>query len=437
MLSRKDNELITRSDKGTPLGEVFRRYWLPALLSSELPEPDCDPVRVRLLGEDLVAFRDSDGRPGLLGELCAHRRASLYFGRNEEGGLRCAYHGWKYDVNGCILDTPAEPSRSTIKDRVRLKAYPCIERSGAIFAYMGPAEKQPPFPEYEWLTVAPDHVGATKFFLDCNYLQALEGDCDTSHPAYLHRGNNGEGLVPHKGPRFEGDTSFASADNLTTKMYTTWCGLKSADIRRMPGGRANYRISTFAMPCIGSVPISRGVLPGGILDGFQVVYQVPRDDYSTWRYNFRFTRTRPITPEDVERDRNQVRPDHYLTANRSNNYLLDRRKQRTINFSGIDGFATQDAAMTESMGAILDRSEEHLGAKDHYVVALRRYLIKVAKDYQKGIDPPGTAPGPDDDWQQATICTNVTVERGEDWQDVEARLYDLERPGKKLVAVGV
>src|ERR1044071_514014 len=158
MLSKKDNELITRTDKGTPLGEVFRRYWLPALLSSELPEPDCDPVRVRLLGEDLVAFRDSDGRPGLLGESCAHRRASLYFRRNEEGGLRCAYHGWKYDANGCILDTPAEPTRSTIKERVRLKAYPCIERSGAIFAYMGPPEKQPPFPGYEWLTVEPEKV---------------------------------------------------------------------------------------------------------------------------------------------------------------------------------------------------------------------------------------------------------------------------------------
>src|SRR3954452_14443905 len=173
MLSKRDNELVTRVGPGTPMGDLFRRYWIPALLSEEVPEPDCDPVRVRLLGEDLIAFRDSNGKVGLLREYCAHRRASLYFGRNEEGGLRCVYHGWKYDTAGRILDTPAEPPTSKIKQRFTQPAYACQEAAGMVFTYMGPPERQPLFPRPEWLTLAPDHVGVAKFVLDCNYLQTL------------------------------------------------------------------------------------------------------------------------------------------------------------------------------------------------------------------------------------------------------------------------
>src|SRR6266545_547764 len=158
MLSREENEILTRVGASTPMGELIRRYWIPALLSEEIPAPDCPPIRVRLLGEDLVAFRDSQGRVGLLGEHCAHRRASLFFGRNEECGLRCVYHGWKYDVEGTLLETPAESPRTTLKQRVHQKAYPCVERSGAVFAYMGAAATPPPFPAFEWLTVADDHV---------------------------------------------------------------------------------------------------------------------------------------------------------------------------------------------------------------------------------------------------------------------------------------
>lgn len=170
MLSRKDNELLTRVDSGTPLGDLFRRYWIPALLSEEIPEPDCPPVRVRLLGEDLVAFRASDGKIGLLGEHCAHRGTSLFFGRNEECGLRCIYHGWKFDTDGNVLETPAEPAGSQLKNKVRHTAYPCAEAGGIVFTYMGPRETMPLLPNYPWLGVPPAQRYIAKSYLECNYL---------------------------------------------------------------------------------------------------------------------------------------------------------------------------------------------------------------------------------------------------------------------------
>lgn len=188
MLSREENELLTRVGPGTPMGAMLRRYWIPALLSEEIPLPDCPPVRVRLLDEDLLAFRDSKGRIGLLDEYCSHRRSSLFYGRNEECGLRCVYHGWKYDIEGNVLETPAEPPDSHLKHKVHHTAYSCREASGVIFTYMGSKDKMPLFPNFDWLMVPPDHVVVDKFFIECNYLQSLEGDCDNVHAAYLHRG---------------------------------------------------------------------------------------------------------------------------------------------------------------------------------------------------------------------------------------------------------
>src|SRR6476646_5519415 len=162
MLSQEENDLLCCTGPGTPMGNLFRRFWLPVALSRELPKPDCPPVRMRILSEDLIAFRDTNGKVGLLSRYCPHRGASLYFGRNEEGGLRCVYHGWKYDTAGHILDTPAEPPQSKIKQRFTQPAYPCQEAAGIVFTYMGPPELQPLFPKPEWLTLAPDHVGVAK-----------------------------------------------------------------------------------------------------------------------------------------------------------------------------------------------------------------------------------------------------------------------------------
>ena len=193
----EDNEVLTRVGRGTPMGELFRRFWIPALLSEELPGPDCAPVRVKLLNEDLVAFRDSNGKIGLLGEYCSHRRASLFYGRVGECGLTCIYHGWKYDVDGKVMDIPAEPETSNLKDDIRHTSYPCEERNGIVLTYMGPKEKTPLVPNLPWFTMPRDHVVVgSKLFLECNWLQALEGDNDSIHSAYLHRRISGEG-TPH------------------------------------------------------------------------------------------------------------------------------------------------------------------------------------------------------------------------------------------------
>src|SRR5665213_1585771 len=185
MLSREENELLTQTGPGTPMGRLIRRYWLPALFSHQLPAPDGDPVRVRLLGERLVAFRATDGRIGLIAEQCPHRTASLFFARNEECGLRCVYHGWKFDLDGNCVDMPSEPPESNFKHKVRIAAYPCRERGGVVWTYMGPPELMPDFPWLEWAEVPETHRFVTRHLQECNWLQAFEGGFDTSHLTFL------------------------------------------------------------------------------------------------------------------------------------------------------------------------------------------------------------------------------------------------------------
>lgn len=411
MLSREDNELLTRVGPGTPTGELYRRYWIPALLSEEIREPDGPPVRVRLLGEDLLAFRDTKGRVGLIDQYCSHRRAPLFYGRNEECGIRCIYHGWKYDVDGNILETPAEPPESTLKDHLRHTAYPCREAAGVVFTYMGPKEKIPLLPNFDWITVPPAHVGVTKFFLHCNYLQAIEGDCDTSHVGYLHLGNRTDG----------GDIAKIGAEDRAPKFENEVAsyGIRSAAIRTLSDGMRSIDLFSYIMPFIACVPAGKKI--NGKLDGFLVVYQTPSDDYHTWRYNFRFKRSEPMTEEELAADRFQVGPDYKLIANRDNHYLMDRQKHR--NYSGMEGFATQDACITEGMGPIVDRTREHLGASDGYIVAVRLFLLKAVRDLQRGIEPPGLVWDPaKNDFSKAN-CTSVRVPAEVSWKEAEQRMY--------------
>ena len=187
MLSQKENELLCQVGPGTLMGDLFRRFWLPALLSTELPEPDCEPVRLRLLGENLVAFRDSEGRVGVVDNFCPHRRASLFYGRNEEGGLRCIYHGWKFDVNGDCVDMPSEPAESNFRDKVKVKSYAAEDFGDVIWIYMGPPELKQPLPQFEWARVPANQRRVQRWIQDCNYMQALEGDLDSTHVSFLHR----------------------------------------------------------------------------------------------------------------------------------------------------------------------------------------------------------------------------------------------------------
>ncbi|HXV48213.1 MAG TPA: Rieske 2Fe-2S domain-containing protein [Candidatus Binatia bacterium] len=373
MLSREDNDLITQTSPGTPAGDLMRRYWIPALLSEEIPAPDCPPVRVRLLAEELVAFRDTQGRIGLIGEHCAHRGTSLYFGRIEECGLRCVYHGWKYDVEGNVVDTPAEPGDSDFKKKLRHTAYPIREANGIIYAYLGPREKIPLFPNYEWTQVPLEYAYVTKCLLECNYLQGLEGECDSSHLSFLHRA-------------FTNERNQALYKSDTSPVYETEdtdFGVRLIATRGFDN-QQYIRFSAFVMPVYGCVPAGR---PTNEHEGYEIHTYVPADDTHCWRYDIGYRRDRAVRDDEVHR-RAQIRPDYSKIRNARNNYLQDRQMQKRINFTGIEDFLNHDACATESMGPIFDRSKEHLGVSDKAVIAVRKFLLTAIKELQRGIEPP-------------------------------------------------
>ena len=374
MLSREDNDLLTQTDSAAPMGQLIRRYWVPALLSEEIPQPDCPPVRVRLLGEELVAFRDTQGRIGLIGERCAHRGTSLFYGRNEECGLRCIYHGWKYDVEGNVLETPAEPGKSDFSKKLRHTAYPTHEVGGVIYAYLGPREKMPLFPNYEWTQVPLNHTYVTKCLLECNYLQGLEGECDSSHLSFLHRSFTNE----------RNQSLYKSDGAPVYETEDTDFGVRLIATRKAADNQHYVRFSAFVLPVYGCVPAGR---PTNELDGYEIHTYVPADDTHCWRYDIGFRRSRPVSEDEVHR-RKQIGPDYLRIRNARNNYLQDRHVQKTANFTGIEDFLNHDACATESMGAIFDRTKEHLGVSDKAVIAVRKFLLTSVRMLQDGQEPP-------------------------------------------------
>jgi len=375
MLSRDDNELLTRVGPGTPMGDLMRRYWIPALLSEEIPVADCAPVRVRLLGEDLVAFRDSRGKVGLLGEHCAHRGTSLFFGRNEECGLRCVYHGWKFDADGNVLETPAEPADSDFRYKLRHKAYPCREIAGMIFAYLGPMERVPLLPRYEWLDLTEDQLCPVKSFLECNYLQGIEGDFDSSHTTFLHNNNikNSERLKRDGAPVLEAEE--------------TDYGMRAISIRKLGSDQIYVRTSPYIMPSFSIVPgPPTAKFAEDDVRGFR--FWIPIDDTSTWLYILNI-RKKPFDDSERKTLRSWIKPDYSRVRNLHNDYLIDRELQRTLLYSGIQAVnaAEQDGCATESMGPIYDRSKEHLGYSDQTIIALRKMLLHAIDDVRRGKEP--------------------------------------------------
>jgi len=367
MLPREHNELLTRTAAATPMGELIRCYWIPALLSEEIPEPDCPPVRVRILSEKLVAFRDSQGRVGLLEEHCSHRGTSLFFGRNEECGLRCIYHGWKYDMEGNVLDTPAEPAGSDFKSKLKHVAYPTMEAAGIVFGYLGPQDKMPLFPNYEWTLLPKDQTYVTKGLLECNYLQGLEGECDSSHLSFLHR----EFIASGRRQLFALDSSPAYETEETD------FGVRLIATRNAGPDTQYVRVSSFVMPITCWVPARNR----------EAHIYVPADDEHAWRYDLGFLQDRKPTAEDWNR-KSQIGPDYRRIRNLQNNYLQDRQRQAATDYTGIENFLNHDACATESMGRIFDRSREHLGVSDKAVIAVRKFLINAVKEFQDGKEPP-------------------------------------------------
>jgi len=383
----EQNELLTRTGAGTAMGELFRRYWIPALLSEELPEPDCAPVRVQLLSERLLAFRDSSGRLGLVDEFCAHRGVSLWFGRNEEDGLRCPYHGWKYDVTGQCVDVPSEPVENGYATRIKLKSYPLIERGGVLWTYMGPPEMQPEPPEFEFCTVAPERSYVSKRFQDCNYLQAMEGGIDSSHVSFLH-----SGALNHD-PLFKGakGNQYNLGDyKVKFEVVESKGGLLIGARRNAENGNYYWRITQWVMPCFTAIP-PRGDHP---IHGH---FWIPIDDDTCWAWSYDYHPTRALTPEERQAMEDgkgihvKLIPGTFIPAqNKDNDYLMDRAAQKAgTTYSGIEGIGIQDASLQESMGAIVDRSKENLVATDSGIIMARHRLRKAAMDLQKGIQPPG------------------------------------------------
>jgi phenylpropionate dioxygenase-like ring-hydroxylating dioxygenase large terminal subunit len=387
MLTREENALISQTGPGTPMGNLMRRFWLPALLSSELPEPDCPPMRVRLLSEDLVAFRATDGRVGLLGAHCPHRGASLFFGRNEEHGLRCVYHGWKYDVTGQCVDMPSEPPESTFKDRIRATAYPCVERAGVVWTYMGPPERRGPPPDFEWACVPESHIAVNKAIASCNYLQAMEGNFDSSHISYLHRRLSD--LKPGSDPADPGRPALSFNARDRAPQYTvveTDYGLMLAARRNAGEDSYYWRVSQWLLPVFDMIGHDPGSMP---MSGHALV---PMDDEHVWFWSIRWEGYRPLTDaerrEHGEEARVPVLPGSFWPrANASNDYLLDRAAQRTESFTGIPGIGNQDLAMTESMGGIVDRTQEHLGSSDAAIIQVRQALLRAARELEQGLEP--------------------------------------------------
>jgi phthalate 4,5-dioxygenase len=380
MLAREENELLTQVNRGKPMGEFMRRYWIPALLSSEIPEPDCPPVRVRLLGEDLVAFRDSEGRVGLLEEHCSHRGTSLFFGRNEECGLRCIYHGWKYDIHGNVLETPAEPAGSTLKNKVQHTAYLCQEAAGVVWSYLGPKDKIPLLPNYEWMNLPLSHLYVTKSIQDCSWLQGLEGECDSSHLSVLHKS-----FTTHQ-QRGGGDGALYAADSAPQlEGIEMDYGVRMLSCRKADAGTTYLRVSNIVLPCHGFIPTG-GVK--GNPEGYTIHSHVPIDDTHSMRYNFHFRRNRPIRDDERQHD-DEIGVDFKKLRNLQNNYLQDREQQKRETFTGMGQiFLVHDSCATESMGPIYDRAQEHLGISDITVITVRRFLLQCVRGLQAGKEPP-------------------------------------------------
>lgn len=370
------------------MGELFRQYWLPALLSEELRESGGEPVRLKLLSEPMLAFRDSEGRLGVIDEFCAHRGVSLWFGRNEEGGIRCPYHGWKYDVNGQCIEVPSETVESGFCKKIKLKSYALIERGGVIWIYMGKPEAQPPLPEYEFATVSVSQSFTTKRLQETNWLQALEGGIDSSHVSFLHSGNlNSDPLF--KGAK--GNQYNLSDLSPVFEVVESDGGLFIGARRNAEDGKYYWRITPWVMPCFTMVP-PRGDHP---IHGH---FWVPIDDENCWAWSFDYHPTRDLSASEVEAMKDgkgihvkYVPGTYQPLQNKNNNYLIDRESQRTrTSYSGVEGIAMQDASLQESMGPIQDRTKENLVSTDNGIIMARHRLMKAARALvEKGMLPPG------------------------------------------------
>jgi len=413
MLTREENELMCRVEGDAPMGRLMRRHWIPALLAEEVPEPDGDPVPLRLLGEDLVAFRDSDGRVGIMDRYCPHRRASLVFGRNEDCGLRCLYHGWKMDVDGNVVEMPSEPQGSALAQKVKHKAYPTHEHAGFVFVYMGPRESMPAFAPPPYAPTGDARCAVVKIIVDANWAQILEGAIDSAHSSTLHSTD----MTPARVDRAKATKdvwlrpSTDKAPRLVVERMPY--GFKYAAIRRpIVNANANdyVRITLFVSPFTVLIP------PNNLYNVANV--NVPIDDTHTMFHFIAWTEGADNAVDveawrkfcgaqvgiDVDREWRKVR-------SLANRYLQDRQAMRLGSFTGIRGIPNQDMAMWETMGPIADRTNDRLGASDLAIVEFRRTMVEAAQAMRDR----GESLGAGGDWSTRRSFEGV-VPKTADWR---------------------
>ncbi|HLF77294.1 MAG TPA: Rieske 2Fe-2S domain-containing protein [Dehalococcoidia bacterium] len=450
MLTQEDNEALTRVGPGTLMGNLMRQYWIPAMLSSELAAPDCPPLRLRLLAENLIAFRTTSGAVGVIVDACPHRGASMFFGRNEEEGLRCVYHGWKFDVTGACVDMPSEPAESNFKSKVRSRAYPCQERNGVVWVYMGPREVPPPLPQLEVNMLSDQSVRPAISMFDCNWLQAIEGDLDTGHLGFLHLGSVQPEdatpgsfdyyLVKDRAPRFE---------VIDTEVGCTYGAYRPAE-----EDTVYWRVAHFMFPFYTLIPTG---LLGTVIRG-QV--WVPIDDGHTMYWGWQVSRSvagrdgaqGTATNAATGRPVNAAGPAGRYTGfqylpntsdwlgrfridqNLSNDYQIDREVQaRGDSYTGIRGIRQQDMAVQESMGPINNRTQEHLGTSDTMIIRTRRRLLRIARDLAEyGSVPPGV----DQPQQYRQRSGSIILPRGVDWLSATEHLRKPNVPAGEPVLAG-
>ena len=441
MLTAEENEVLCRVGPGTPMGKVLRRYWTPAFQLGDLPEPDCPPIRVTILGENFVAFRDTNGRVGFLDELCCHRGASLTLGRVEDCGIRCLYHGGKYAVDGTIMETP-NLATSTFRERVKHGAYPVREAGGLGWVYLGPPGAEPPFPEFSWSGAEPDELAVSEMIMDCNWMQVLEGSIDSSHVAILHLDTL---ATMGSGPRSVGSFDFAgepwdldmpvpgggsgsgrrpgvwpSDDNAPRiEVENTPFGFHYAAIRDVSGdpGKKFVRVTAFVMPYTAFI----GGAPGAVI-------VVPRDDHTCSSIGvFR-------VPKGAGLGRRATGVDPAVWGPEPDNRRIklpgqDREAMAAgKSFAGFrGGNRIQDAAVQMSSGPMYDRAKEHLVPADLAIIRLRRLLADSVRLLEAGQDPVGRGEGCD--FGRITAASQ-TIDVGEAWQDLVPAHQGTPEPRK-------
>ena len=383
-VNKEMSETLTRVGPETRMGNLLRRYWVPALMSSEIAEPDGPQVRVQLLGEKLLAFRNTDGQASLISEFCSHRGVSLFFGRNEENGIRCAYHGLKFNSAGQCVDVPSAPQACA---RMHIKGYPCIERGGIVWTYMGPADQQPELPELEWCTLPAEHVYVSKRLQYSSYLQAMEGGIDTAHVSYVHRYEVDSDPM-HKGVKA---LDYIKADgNVVFEIEKTPFGLSLFGRRNGEPDSYYWRVTQWLFPWFTLIaPFGDHALGGHIW--------VPIDDHSCWAWSINWQPDRPLSQEELDAMKAGMgihveyeAPGSFVpAANRENGYQMDRVAQKEHRaYSGVFGFSAQDYSLQESMGSIQNHEAERLLPTDKATVMARRMLHEAALGLEEGLMPP-------------------------------------------------